>query len=384
MLPIIFQRTLARSCPLIRCISQVSNRKHHYSDEQQKAGRSMAQPVEFSKLTIDLVLTDEQQTQVVACDPSADSFQHQQSILSTALISQSSAMIFIVDQQGKVLLANPAFARFYQLPLAEIVGHTLDEFLDATSATRLQSYLQAITELPQPKTYEYEYLSANEQLYYLQSQVFPLQTLSAGGAGIGFITTDITEKMTNELRLQTALQIFSEGSEGIMITDRQTRILSVNRAFEQITGYCAHEVIGKKPSILSSGKHDVPFYQHLWQVINTQGHWEGEIWNRRKSGEIYPQWLRISRNPKNGPVVNNYIAVFSDMTERMASQQFIESLAYFDSLTGLANRNYCASVSNNKLKSRVVIANALLCSSLISINLKISMICMDMMLATNC
>ncbi len=263
--------------------------------------------------------------------------------LLNAFLKHCPAMILVLDRFGKVLLANPAFTHFFSRPsssdLPSVIGCFLPELFDETLSLRFSGYIKTILEESQTKTYEYEFLAANQQLYYLQTTVFLIVDSQDSRKNIGFITTDISAKMTIELRTQNAMQIFNEGSEGIMLTDAQTRIISVNRAFEQITGYSAHEVIGKKPSVLSSGTHDVYFYQNLWQVINTQGHWEGEIWNRRKSGQLYPQWLNISRVPKSGSIVKNYIAVFSDITERLASQKFIESLAYFDSLTGLANRN---------------------------------------------
>ncbi len=277
---------------------------------------------------------------LVLQDASIESKLEQERLLFGAVMEHSPAMIFVLDPQLRVQLANKEFILFHKLDTKRVIGTSALEFFSEDSIKRLNGYFDALYLRGVPQTYEYEYLSPQDnKLYYLQTTAFAIRDPRGHITSAGFITTDITAKMDAETRLQTAMQIFSEGSEGIIIADPQTRILSVNRAFEQITGYAQHEVIGKKPSILSSGKHDSPFYREMWHIINTQGHWEGEIWNKRKSGELYPQWLNISRLPKLGPVVKNYIAVFSDITERLQNQKFIESLAYYDSLTGMANRN---------------------------------------------
>lgn len=139
-------------------------------------------------------------------------------------------------------------------------------------------------------------------------------------------------------QLQLSAKVFEKSGEGIIITDADERILSVNNAFIEITGYAAEEAIGKTPRLLASGRHDAQFYRNMWLALQETGHWQGEIWDRRKNGEIFPEWLRISvvHDANNCP--SNYIAVFSDITERKASEAKIEFMAYHDALTGLPNR----------------------------------------------
>ncbi len=139
-------------------------------------------------------------------------------------------------------------------------------------------------------------------------------------------------------RLQLFVKMFDNSGEAIVITDAQRRIIAVNPAFYKITEYNEEEVIGNDPRLLSSGRQDAKFYQAMWRSIDETGMWQGEIWNRRRSGEVYPEWLSIStvKNPQNEII--NYIAVFSDITRRKEAEARIEHLAHYDSLTHLPNR----------------------------------------------
>lgn len=135
-----------------------------------------------------------------------------------------------------------------------------------------------------------------------------------------------------------AALVFENTSEGILITDADARILQVNRGFSQTTGYSTEEVINQNPSMLHSGRQDKEFYQVMWQSLQENGVWEGEVWNRRKNGDIYPEWLHInSVTDATGKVVN-FVGVFSDMAPNKKLQQDLHQLAYYDPLTNLPNR----------------------------------------------
>lgn len=149
---------------------------------------------------------------------------------------------------------------------------------------------------------------------------------------------DISEKRAAEERVQLAAKVFENTVEGIMITDADKRIRSVNRAFTEITGYTQHEVLGQKTSVLSSGRHDQPFYEQMWQSIADHGSWQGELWNRRKNGEVFPEWLAINAVRNSLGEITHYVAIFSDLTERKAADERIQFLAHFDVLTSLPNR----------------------------------------------
>ncbi|WP_310450692.1 EAL domain-containing protein [Sulfuritalea sp.] len=148
---------------------------------------------------------------------------------------------------------------------------------------------------------------------------------------------DISERIRTEQHLRVAATTF-EAQEGVTITDANKVILRVNRAFTEITGYDSDEAVGNTPHMLSSGRHDPVFYESMWGSLARTGSWQGEIWNRRKNGEEFPEWLSITAVRGIGGEVTNYVGTFADITERKAAENEIAQLAFYDHLTGLPNR----------------------------------------------
>ncbi len=145
-------------------------------------------------------------------------------------------------------------------------------------------------------------------------------------------------RLRAEAQLALVAKVFEQSSEGIAIADADNNIVRVNHAFTVITGYSEADVLGQNPRQLASGRHDQDFYRVMWNALNTGGGWQGEIWNRRKDGSVYPEWLSISRVRDAAGKVTEYIAIFSDITEYKKNEEDILHLAHFDSLTGLPNR----------------------------------------------
>lgn len=141
-----------------------------------------------------------------------------------------------------------------------------------------------------------------------------------------------------EQRLELAARVFETTGEAIMVTDSQSRIIAVNPAFCRITGYSEDEVLTRNPRLLSSGRHDDAFHEAMWRSLRTSGEWAGEVWNRRKNGEVYPQWQTVSSVHNAAGEVTQYIAVFADLSEIRQAQEKAEILSWHDALTGLANR----------------------------------------------
>ena len=149
---------------------------------------------------------------------------------------------------------------------------------------------------------------------------------------------DITRRKSYELKLRQSAAVVESTAEAVIITDHNKKILSVNPAFTEITGYLEEEAVGNTPRLLKSDRHDKAFYQMIWQEITTQGRWQGEIWNRRKCGEIFPVWQAISVVVDANGQVANYVSVFSDISSIKQSQAKLDFLAYHDPLTNLPNR----------------------------------------------
>ena len=149
---------------------------------------------------------------------------------------------------------------------------------------------------------------------------------------------DISGRKQIERSILLANQAFESSLEGMTITDADSNILTVNSAFSTITGYSREEVIGRNPRMLSSGRQTREFYDEMWQSIGNTGKWQGEIWNIRKNGDIYPQWLNISSVTDEHGKVTNYVGVFSDISERKSTEERILYQVYYDQLTTLPNR----------------------------------------------
>lgn len=147
---------------------------------------------------------------------------------------------------------------------------------------------------------------------------------------------DIVDSAINALKLTKKL--FDNSMEGIVLTDHNLRILQINKTFTEVTGHEFADVAGKTPSILQSGQHGEDFYKAMWEALKSTGIWQGQIFNRRKNGEIYPEWLSIYSIKNNNGDVINYIGLFSDLTEKKMTQNHIHQLAHYDPLTNLPNR----------------------------------------------
>lgn len=164
------------------------------------------------------------------------------------------------------------------------------------------------------------------------------------------LRSEIQQRKEAESRLQLSAKVFDSSLNAIMITDAAGTIEQVNPAFTRITGYTPDEVIGKNPSILKSGQHDVSFYEALWQELMTEGTWEGEVWDRRKDGGIFPVWQSITSILDASGNVRNFIGTFNDISEQKDSAERIYRLAHYDILTELPNRRLFNELSQHTLE----------------------------------
>ncbi|GAB4262909.1 MAG: hypothetical protein Kow0065_13660 [Methylomicrobium sp.] len=241
-----------------------------------------------------------------------------------------------LDQQGRLLDVNQQFCELLEYGGQELLGKKLFELIECNDEQDFELKLQMLN--------YYGFLecelslirkSGNSVTVILDGR---LQNNGQKKNVIHCILTNITERKRAEDRLQLAARVFSEAQEGISITDANGTILDVNPTFCAMTGYRREELIGQNHRILHSGKHDDAFYHHLWKTLQSQGHWQGEIWNVKKNGERYAERLTISamRNTK-GEIVN-YLGLCSDITQSILQQQTLEKMAHYDPLTQLPNR----------------------------------------------
>ncbi len=173
----------------------------------------------------------------------------------------------------------------------------------------------------------------------LAQKVFYLLNLGCGSAGLFLLVSYFIneEKRSVKADLRIAASAF-EAQTGLMITDANGVIIRINQAFTDTTGYTAEEIVGQTSRILRSGRHDEDFYREMWISISRTGAWQGEIWDRRKNGEIYPEWLTISAVRNDEGIITHYVGAHLDITERKAAEEKIRQLAFYDPLTQLPNR----------------------------------------------
>ena len=165
-------------------------------------------------------------------------------------------------------------------------------------------------------------------------------------------------KLISKYPTTLILKIFENVSEGIMITDEYKKIVMVNPAFEFVTGYTCDDVVGKTPAVLQSGVHELPFYLEMWEQIRQEGIWQGEIWNRRKTGDVYPEWLTIVCVTNDEGEVTNYCGIFTDLSERKIVENELEKRLLTDSLTDVSNRFAYIERMDNLLESTSAISHS--------------------------
>ncbi|WP_421862060.1 putative bifunctional diguanylate cyclase/phosphodiesterase [Motiliproteus sp.] len=190
-----------------------------------------------------------------------------------------------------------------------------------------------------PYNAEFRVIWPDGQVRHIEAHGLPQYDEQGNPVRLVGVNWDITPRKRSEQALRQAAALFDSSPEAIIATNTDGVIKMVNRAFTRITGYSSEEAIGQSTRLLKSGRHGKPFYQALWAQLLEQGSWEGELWNRRKNGEVYPEWKHIKAITNEQGETVEYIAIFSDITERKRQEQHIWRQANYDELTGLANRN---------------------------------------------
>lgn len=255
-----------------------------------------------------------------------------------ALIESLSDLLFVLDAEGRIVECHAPDPGVLLTPPSQFLGRPYAESLPHEVAVKIQACLQEVVRRGERGEVEYVLELAGGRRQFSAS-ISRLAKERGPQGGFIALVRDVTQAKLAEERMREAMVVFDASSQGIMTADARAVITSVNPAFCSITGFAPEEVIGQTPSMFKSGRHDAAFYDNIWKTLESTGRWEGEIWNRRKSGEVYPQWLSISAVRGAGGEVVKYVSVFSDITRRKQREEVIWRQANFDALTGLANRN---------------------------------------------
>ncbi len=257
-----------------------------------------------------------------------------------AVFEQAALGIAVVGWDRRPRRVNRALEQMLGRSAEDLYRFRFEEIThpeDAATDLRLFSELLSGT---RPSYYiEKRFLAPDGRIVWAGLTVSRLGVLGNGRPEVVVaMVQDKTEGKRSEDYLRRAFVLFDNTQQGVIVTDAEQTIISVNPAFCKITGYTEAEVRGKNPRLLRSGYQGRAFYEAMWLSIRQNGWWEGEIWNRRKDGSLYLEWLHISVVRDNTGEISNYIGIFSDITEHRESEEQLDYLAYHDSLTGLPNR----------------------------------------------
>ncbi len=254
-------------------------------------------------------------------------------------VEQSPVMVVITDDVGNIEYVNPKFTEVSGYSAEEVIGKN-PKMLAAPhyQTTDFQEMWKA---LHTGKDWHGEFCNQRKDgsIYWESAAISSIKNDANEITHFLAIKEDTTNRKETEAQLELTAAVFETASEAIMVCDQNGCIQTVNKSFSEITGYAPFEAIGQRPSLLKSGRHGPSFYEEMFSRLKRYGHWEGEIWNRRKNGEIYPQWLSIKAIMDENKNIIRYISLFTDITLRKQNEQRILYQANYDALTGLPNRS---------------------------------------------
>ncbi|HEX5697205.1 MAG TPA: diguanylate cyclase, partial [Rhodoferax sp.] len=264
----------------------------------------------------------------------------QRAILQTAMNG-----FWMADLQGRLLEVNQAYVRMSGYSMQELLRMNFTDLEALRSSAEIATHIRRIMATGGDR-FETRHRGKDGKIFDVEVSVQYLAT--EGGRLVAFLN-DITENKKAQQRLLLTANVFTHAREGIMITDAAGMIVDVNESFTRITGFGRHQALGKTTQILRSDRHPAAFFEAMWSSLKHDGQWNGEVWNRRQNGEDYAVMLNISAVRDARGQVQNYVALFLDITAIKAHQRELENLAHYDVLTGLPNRVLLADRLNHAM-----------------------------------
>lgn len=283
-----------------------------------------------------LVILHDISEQIDTMKKLADSRNMLQTVIDTIPVR-----VFWKNRQSRYLGCNQAFSSDAGLANPQqIIGKADSQLQWRENAARYRADDLQVMDSKIPKLgFEEPLTTREEKQIWVRTSKLPLVNFDDETIGVLGIYEDITAQKHAQEEMQLASLVYQNSSEAMMVTDADNVIITVNPAFTKVTGYRLDEVAGKTPRILQSNYHDRSFYRSMWDDIVRTGQWQGEIWNRRKNGEIYAQWLAIDSIFHEDGSVHRRVALIADITEKKKNEELIWRQANFDVLTGLPNRS---------------------------------------------
>ena len=249
----------------------------------------------------------------------------------TDLIENAPAAVTLKDLSGRFLLVNKRFEELFGIKKQDAVGKAAAEIFPCVSRSLQENINETSAE------YE-ECISLQDGVKTFSTSCFAVPNSAENNYCVGCIQTDITYRKQLEQQIQLDQKIIEHTEDAIVVTNNEAIIIDVNDAYTEITGYTREEAIGQNPRYCKSGRHDTEFYKSMWQHLTDNGFWSGEIWDRRKNGELFKKWLTINAIHDSGGVTVSYVGIFTDITEKKNAEHKLRNLLFYDPLTKLPNR----------------------------------------------
>lgn len=258
-----------------------------------------------------------------------------------ALLMQTRLIATVVDKHGRILFTNSRLCQLLECRAQELINaHLFKRFLAPSDRALLQLiHPDGAPDAQFPTAFESELMTSGGDSRCVLWHSITLPQYGGQQNSIILIGDDVTETRRIEARLMLTASVFDSTNQAMLITDAARKIISVNAAFTALTGYAQNEALGQDPKLLQSGRHDKEFYAEMWRAINETGHWRGDLWDRHKTGRIYPKCLSISAIRNKQGELTHYAGIFFEISERKAIEERLDFLAHYDALTGLANRS---------------------------------------------